>query len=273
MTQNWDAAAVLAASSAWVWVPDEAPVVRTDEYIVVAYPKWFVHPASARVFGSGRDAGELVDEISQAARGLGRERLWWHVSDQTRPHDLEAELVSRGAVLTDRMDVLALPLGPDLPDFGLPEFGVPPDVTVRRVRDEQTLRDLYVVDQDAFGSAEPTAEQLADGLRELDVGRDDDSVGRFVAYLDGAPAGAGGWGIVDGVCRLWGGCTHGAWRGRGAYRAVLRARLRTAAAAGAGLGLTHGVVATSSPILRRLGFERYGEERVLRAEVAPQRAP
>ena len=53
------------------------------------------------------------------------------------------------------------------------------------------------------------------------------------------------------------------WRGRGAYRAVLDARLRTARAAGATLGLTHGVVDTSSPILRRIGFTRHGEERVL----------
>ena len=268
MTRNWDAAAVLAASNEWVWLPDTAPVVRTDEYIVVAYPEWFVQPASARVFGSDRDAAELVDEIGRVALGLGRERLWWRVSDQTRPRDLEAELLAQGAVLTERTDVLALPLDHGQPDLGLPDFEVPADVSVRRVLDEQTLRDVYVVERDAFGSAEPTSDQIADGLRELEVGRDDDSVGRFVAYVDDSPAGAGGWGVVDGVCRLWAGCTHTSRRGRGAYRAVLEARLTTAGAAGATLGLTHGLVNTSSPILRRIGFERYGEERVLRTDIA-----
>ena len=70
--------------------------------------------------------------------------------------------------------------------------------------------------------------------------------------------------MVDGgVCRLWGGGTHRSLRGRGAYRAVLAARLTAAHAAGATLALTHGVVDTSSPILRRIGFTRYGEERTL----------
>lgn len=256
---------MLAASNEWVWVPEAAPVVRTDEYLVVAYPEWFLQTAAARVFGSERDAADLVDEIGQATLRLGREQLWWRVSDQTRPWGLEAELVARGAVLTERTDVLALPL-----EHGCTDFRVPADVSVRRVLDEQALRDVYVVERDAFGSAEPTTEQIGDGLRELEVGRDDDSVGRFVAYVDGAPAGAGGWGVVGGVCRLWGGCTHTSWRGRGAYRAVLEARLTTAAAAGATLGLTHGLVDTSSPILRRLGFRRYGEERALRTDVARQ---
>lgn len=268
VTRTWDAAAVLAASNEWTWVPEGAPTVSTPEYLVVAYPQWFIHPASARVFGSERDAVELVDEIGQVALGLGRERLWWRVSDRTRPSGLEAELVARGAVLTDRTDVLALPL-----EHGLPDFRVPDDVTVNRVLDEQSLRDVYVVEHDAFGSTEPTSEQVVAGLRELEVGRDDDSVGRFIAYVEGAPAGAGGWGVVDGVCRLWGGCTCTAWRGRGAYRAALAARLALGRHAGATLGLTHGVVATSSPILRRLGFTRYGEERVLRTDLGSQGNP
>jgi hypothetical protein len=63
------------------------------------------------------------------------------------------------------------------------------------------------------------------------------------------------------VCRLWGGATHSDVRGRGAYRAVLAERLRRARAAGATLGLSLGRVETSAPILRGLGFTRYGEAR------------
>ena len=40
-------------------------------------------------------------------------------------------------------------------------------------------------------------------------------------------------------------------------------RLRIALAVGATLGLTHGRVDTSSPIVRRIGFTRYGEQRQL----------
>jgi hypothetical protein len=48
---------------------------------------------------------------------------------------------------------------------------------------------------------------------------------------------------------------------------VLDARLHLASEAGATLALTHGVVGTSSPILRRAGFTRYGEQRQLARDV------
>jgi hypothetical protein len=259
----WDAADVLAASNEWSWVPEGAPHVRTDEYLVVAYPQYFLTPTSARVFGSDRDAAELADEICAVAQGWGRDRLWWRLSEFTRPPGLEPELMARGASVVDRMDVLALPI-----DAGLPDLAVPDDVEVRRVTDEQTVRDAIIVGNDAFGGAEPTHDQVASALLEVDRGLSDDSSGRWVAYVESRPAGTGGYTLAGDVCRLWGGSTHSSLRGRGAYRAVLDARLRTARGAGATLGLTHGVVDTSSPILRRTGFTRYGEERTLVLDLA-----
>jgi hypothetical protein len=264
VTPIWDAESVLAASNAWAWVPDDAPHVQCEEYLVVAYPDYFITPTSARVFGSDRDPAELVDEICAIARGWGRDRLWWRLSEFTRPAGLEPELLARGAGLVDRMDVLAFPLAAGVPDLGVPE-----DVEVRRVTDEQTVRDAIVIANDAFGGDDPTAEQLAAALAEVERGLADDSSGRWVAYVGGRPAGTGGYTLAGDVCRLWGGSTHGTLRGRGAYRAVLEARLRAARAAGASLALTHGVVDTSSPILRRIGFTRYGEERTLVLDLPP----
>lgn len=263
MTTNWDAEAVLAASNEWAWVPEGAPHVRNDEYLVVAYPDYFLAPTSARVFGSVRDAAELCDEIADVATGLGRDRLWWRLSDFTRPEGLEPELVRRGATVVDRMDVLALPLAGDLPDLA-----VPGDVEVRRVTDAATVRDAITVGNDAFGGDEPTDEQVATSLAEVERGLADDSGGRWVAYVDGEPASTGGYTLAEDVCRLWGGGTRASVRGRGAYRGVLHARLVAARAAGATLALTHGVVDTSSPILRRTGFTRYGEERTLVLDLA-----
>lgn len=65
---------------------------------------------------------------------------------------------------------------------------------------------------------------------------------RVLAYVDGRPAGAGGWTPVGDVSRLWGGRTHTACHGRGAYGAVLAERLRTP---------------------RALGLTRYGEQRIV----------
>jgi len=82
-----------------------------------------------------------------------------------------------------------------------------------------------------------------------------------VAYLDGIAVGCGGISLVDGVARLWGGAVREEARGRGAYRAVLDARLRRGVERGATMALVKGRIQTSGPILRRAGFEVYGEER------------
>ena len=50
------------------------------------------------------------------------------LSDATRPADLEPRLRERGAVLAERLAVVALDLGD-----GVPDLAVPDDVEVRRV--------------------------------------------------------------------------------------------------------------------------------------------
>ena len=256
-THSWTAADVVAASDEWVWIPEGSREVRTDAYLLVVAEEFIPSPTSVFVTGSRGKAADLVDEIVDVARNLGRTRTWWHLSDATRPPELGAELVRRGAALEARMDVLGLTLGSGVPDFAVPE-----DVETRRAVDEETVRDSLTVSDEAFGDA-TSSERVAWSLREMQRGLVDDSVGRVVSYVDGQPAGTGGWTLAGPVCRLWGGATHSARRGRGAYRAALATRLEIAHAAGATLGLTHGVVDTSSPILARLGFVRYGETQVL----------
>lgn len=252
---------MLAADAAWSWVPDDARSVRTEEYLVVAQPDYATAHTRARVFCSDRDAAEVVDEVHEVVRGFGRERVWWMVSDATRPRSLEAELVRRGGEVVERMDVLALPLDRTRADLGLPDLADAGDVTVTRVLDEASLRQALAIEAAAFDWPDPTEAPVRADLAELEQGRADDSVGRVLAFVDGRPASTGGWRLTADVCRLWGGATHPDLRGRGAYRAMLRERLRVTAAAGANLGLTHARVDTSSPILRRVGFTRYGEQR------------
>ncbi len=258
----WDDAAVLAASTAWSWVPDFARSVRTDEYLVVAYPETFLTPTGARVLesvGAGRDPRELVDEVHAVARELGRDRLWWTVSDTTRPGGLEDEIVRRGGTVVERMDVLAF----DLSQGQLPDLGVPGDVAVRRVVERADVLEALVISQLAFGGNEPDDAEVDLNVAEVAKGLVDDSSGRVLAAVDGRPASTGGWTLVGPVARFWGAGTHPDLRGRSAYRAVLEARLRHVVDAGATLALTHGRVETSSPILRSVGFRRYGEQRQL----------
>ena len=97
------------------------------------------------------------------------------------------------------------------------------------------------------------------------VARNADSIpagqgGAVTAYLGGAPVGAGGLEIVDGVARLWGGAVIESARGQGVYRGLLAARLSYAAEHGATMALVKARTDTSSPILLRAGFAAYGEE-------------
>ena len=259
---TWTTDAVLAASTEWVWVPDDAQRVQTEELLVVGYPDHFEVPTSARVFGSGRDPEELLDEVDRVARGFGRDEVWWIVTDTTRPEGLEGALLARGGTVTERADVLALPIAE-----GLPDLGVPAEVGIRRVTDERTLRDALGVESDAFQSKPVPEDRIPQSLAELQTGLADDSSGRVVAYVEGIPAATGGWTLAGEVCRLWGAGSATALRGRGAYRAVLAERLRIGRDRGATLGLTHGRVDTSSPILRRVGFTRYGEQRHVHVDV------
>jgi hypothetical protein len=259
---TWTTEAVIAASNEWTWVPDDAQRVQTEELLVVGYPDHYEVPTSARVFGSGRDPAELMDEVDRITRGFGRDEVWWIVSDTTRPAALEDALLSRGGAVTERADILAVPIAD-----GLPDLGVPPGVEVRRVRDERTLRDALGIESDAFQSKPVPQGRIPHSLAEVEGGLADDSSGRVVAYIEGVPAATGGWTLARDVCRLWGAGTATALRGRGAYRAVLAERLRIGRDRGATLGLTHGRIDTSSPILRRVGFVRYGEQRHVHVEV------
>jgi GNAT superfamily N-acetyltransferase len=65
---------------------------------------------------------------------------------------------------------------------------------------------------------------------------------------------------------LYGGATHPRARGRGAYRALIRARWDEAAARGTPALITQGG-SMSRPILERLGFERVGEVHILLDEL------
>ena len=46
----------------WLWVPDEARTVDTDDFLLIAYPDWFSDPTIATRWAGDRPAGEVVDD-------------------------------------------------------------------------------------------------------------------------------------------------------------------------------------------------------------------
>jgi GNAT superfamily N-acetyltransferase len=192
---------------------------------------------------------EEVDTVIADVHGLllerGRDACAWEIGSTGRPTDLAELLLARGMEWAEH----------DSHQAGMvldrePEPG-PPDVAVR-VAD--TLED-YIVSEAiahlAFGGAVPSDEHVA----ALFERRNPDVSRRYIASIDGVDVGtAAATFVPDGVV-LNAGSTLPDHRGRGAYRALVRARWDDAAAAGTPVLVTQ-AGEMSRPILERLGFRQ-----------------
>jgi hypothetical protein len=259
---EWTPQRVRDAAAEWVWVPTDADEVRTDDYHLIRYPDRYAQPTSVSWSRTQRPVAHVVDEVLRQAREWGRAEVFWWISSATVPRTTEAVLRNRGATVTETVHVMAYDLS-----AGAPHVDVPPDVRVDLVRDEALLRALNVVASEVWDTPYPDADQLARGLQETQAELAAGSGFRVLASIGDEPVAYGGCSLVDEVARLWGAGTRAAWQHRGAYRAVLAERLRLSAGHGATLALVKGRVATSAPILQRLGFGWYGEERCYRLPV------
>jgi GNAT superfamily N-acetyltransferase len=266
------AAVVAAASRDWVWVPPDAEDVRTSDYRLTHYPD----RSSVQWSRTSRPLAEVLDEVAAQARERGRPVLRWWVHEDTEPGDTEQRLIEARFTHAETVDVLAL----DLRDGAralVERLAVPADVEVRAADDLAALRLAGEIDSAVFDWA-PAYDALLE--HEASLAQEGLATGRwsqrrYLALVDGRPQGDGGVGLVPGgpdggrVARLWGGGVLPGARGRGAYRALLAARLAFAVEQGATLALVKGRVATSAPILRRAGFAGYGQERCYETSVVP----
>lgn len=263
MSADWDPPTVLRAAAEWSWVPPDAECVVTD-VTLTRWPAWAQGRVVLTGLASARAPEDVLRGAVEQARAWGSDTLGIWVSASSTP-DLTDLLLERGARLEDTVDVLARGLEPDA--------GEPPEhegrLAVRRVTDLDGLRDADRVDTLVWDQQPMDDDRLAENARTLLS--DDSRELRVVAYQDGEPVASAGVTFAAAprpglgtVARLWGAGTVPDRRGRGAYRAVLEERLRLAAVAGASLALVKGRVSSSARILRKAGFERYGEENYYR---------
>ena len=143
---------------------------------------------------------------------------------------------------------------------------MPTDIAVRRVRTAEDLALFASISERAWGFAPPVLADpdfdVADPTTRLFVAEGNSSA---TCSVPGKPVGdhvgAGGYELAGSTARFWGAAILPAYRGRGAYRALVAARLRDALGCGARLALVH-AEQTSSPILQRIGFARYAQRRL-----------
>jgi hypothetical protein len=198
----------------------------------------------------------MVLEARALLAGLGKQQGAWFVAEACQPEGLAARLRLFGMVPYEEP-----PLEPRFAAMALlrePPPG-PPDVDAHPAASLAEYKAGRQVSDDAFEMSETDRqafETQAALLFELE--RDGSAESRtFVALLDNEIAGFAFAIYGASSVYLGGGATHQDKRGRGVYRALVRARWDAAVAHGTP-ALTVGAGTHSGPILERLGFQTVG---------------
>lgn len=248
--------AVVAASNSWIWTPETATTAETGEYLIVRFPDYFDHPLEVMRFTPERPVADALEIVLDRARGYGLPKLWWMVRLDSPPGVGEL-LAARGATLDETLDVLARDLSGGAPELPPPAA----QVELRWAAEPVTTRDGLAVGAEVFGGSVAPDDRIESESKRVAADIPAGKGGTVVAYVGGVPVGCGAVTMTDdGVARLWFGAVVESARGQGVYRALLAARLAYAARHGATMGLVKGRTETSGPILRRAGFETYGQE-------------
>ena len=231
------------------WIPEESTVISRPELLAIATPGCDSHLNS--VFRARPEAGreaELVSEVMALHADAKASRFL--LADTVETTSLEGALAARDYRETYEHDMPAVSAAAFMPRTR-------GDFKVRAVCDSAGLRDSYVVSDAAFG----VRDRLHSDAEELALYCGAESRSRFFVAYDGSEpvsAGAINENRELGVALLWGGGTVPAARGRGAYSAVLSARIAWAASRGIDVVGVFARTATSSPIVAAQGFERCG---------------
>lgn len=192
-----------------------------------------------------------------AARG--RTDFTWFLGPSATPGDLERALVAVGAEpFATGTSMVLRGEPPIVPSVRVAPIASPEELLTFRVLLQSTNGMPGGAERIRMALAEDNAEAWAD-MQATDGARRG-----YLAYLDDEPVAAGGLLLgAGGLAILSGGGTRPDARGRGCYRALVRARWDAARAAGARL-LAVQASEQSAPILATLGFAATAELTILR---------
>jgi GNAT superfamily N-acetyltransferase len=212
--------------------------------------------ASSNTVQRQRFAADQLDEVLSEVRSLlrarGRTRTQWEIGSAAEPLGLVELLLERGLVRDTEPFGVALVLDEEPPP-------APPGAEARQVRTFEEFAAAAEVQWEAFGM--PAAE-ISERRAELAEQWESSPMITHAVWIDGRVVGAGRCGATPYGLALFGGATLPDARGRGAYRALIRARWEYARASGAPALLTQ-AGAMSRPILERLGFRQIGHIHML----------
>jgi hypothetical protein len=227
-------------------IPEGASVARDDDgrICIIQGPIW------ASISGAGFEEHELDDVLADVHERVAHDKrqIWW-IGPSARPANLVALLRQRGFVpASDGPEVRAMVLTTPPPE-------APREIEVRRVETFDDFLASRDVQWEAFQIPEERRELQRPRLRsDFEESLQHGVPVGFLALVDGRPAATGlaipsarGVFLIAGSTAPWA-------RGRGAYRALVRARWEYAVEQGTPALVTEAMIDTSYPILQRLGF-------------------
>ena len=210
-----------------------------ERVVIERYVLWFGrgdHPAwtvAQRFRFAADELDEVRAEIHAHVRERGRTVLSWEVGSSAAPPDL-----------ADRLEALGLERDEEFLRVGMALTSEPPAVPGVEVRRAETE-----ADRARAGRIGATVF----GVPEWQEPEPEPQTILYLACVDGEPVGRATASFSEHGVTLFGGAVLPRARGRGAYRALVRARWDDAVARGTPLAVTD-AGSMSRPILARLGF-------------------
>jgi hypothetical protein len=201
------------------------------------------------------DLESSLEWTREESRRRGHREVEWWIGESVVPEDAVASLLELGLVPDEVPELTGMTCATEPPAV--------PEIEVRRVESLEEHLAALEIDWEVW----QIAEELRAERRKLEVERwaEIERLGvvhHYAAFLDGDRVGfARGVDMDQGVA-LFGGSVLTAARGRGVYRALVRARWDHAVGRGTPL-LVVQAGEMSAPVLDRLGFVRHGQIRLL----------
>ena len=203
------------------------------------------------------DVDAVLEEVRATLRERGRTKTQWEVGSSA-PAGLVDALLERGLVHDKDPFAVALVLTHEPPSG-------PSNAVAGRVETFEDFVAACAVQWEAF---EASPEEIEEARAVLESRWRDSPVFRHAVWLDGEIVCTGTAAPTPHGLLLFGGATLPWARGRGAYRALIRARWDDAVSSGSPALITQGG-SMSRPILERLGFEPVGHVHMLVDDFGP----
>jgi hypothetical protein len=203
------------------------------------------------------DVEAVVEEIRALARGRGATELDWWVAPATQPSDLADRLLGLGLIEDSPSQAMVLQEGP-------PAVA---GIEARPVASVEELRAASLIAHEAFEDRPERLEAVLDDLENHWANYEGKLQTTFLAFVDGEPVGAARSVYLESpVILLVSGSVLASARGRGVYRALVRARWDDAVARRTPTLLVF-AGPMSRPILERVGFESLFDFRILQDRI------